>query len=781
MAVLLSPYGGVGAQFLDNSGNVLTGGKIFTYAAGTTTPQVAYGDSTGATPLSNPIILNAAGRVPTGEIWLTDGLVYKFVLTDSNDVLIATYDNIIGINSNFVNFSNQQEIQTATAGQTVFTLTTMAYQPATNSLSVFVDGVNQYGPGAQYAYIETNSTTITFTNGLHVGAEVKFTTSQINSTSAGNASQVTYAAPYAGSVATTVELKLAEVISVSDFGAVGDGVTDDTTAIQNAFDCATALKASVLFQTSGASYLVTSPLSVGANTKVLGNNCEIIYERSDSTDAVQIVLAAAASWSDMTFTIPTGYTIRRFLRCDDNSNLNNIVINSVDQQPLGSSNLDGCLQLRGDNVTVDGLQISNWDRAVFVYQSDNVSLNNYYIQSYVLAINLREITNVRVTNGTIKTKSPNATTSAGHNFILAGGSNITIDTLYGYESGEHGIYCTNDTQLSGLKINNVILDKVGQCGIKVRNFSEVQIDGISIVDCAYDSSTGDNEDGLRLEKVTNANISSYSVQSDIKSNSCNDGIHIDGCQKIYVSAFSVESPKRATIRVQDTYAIANTEIYVNGITSIGCTGNDISVDTTSTTTENIVVGGAMFLGTVGETIYWDTSAASGLLCFGGTVYQNNEDYISNVSNTSGIILNFVGASSIRGQQNRQVFKDIENYALTGSGSTGTVILKSTGTDTLNGYGAGLAFARTGGDRRGAGVAIKRTSNARVNSFGLSFQVQYQDTIANDNVEEKMLLKADGVLQLNSLQTYADNAAALSGGLVAGDFYKTSGGELRIVV
>lgn len=235
MAVNLSPYGGVGAQFLDNSGNVLTGGKIYTYAAGTTTPQATYTSSLGNVALANPIILDASGRVPTGEIWLTDGLLYKFVLKDSNDVLIATYDNVIGINSNFVNFTNEQEIQVATAGQTVFNLTTLQYQPGTNSLSVFVDGVNQYGPGAQYAYLETDSDTVTFVNGLHVGAEVKFTTSQLNSSaSSADAFQVNYTPPFTGSVSTNVGDKLAQTVSVMDFGAVGDGVTDDTAAVADA-------------------------------------------------------------------------------------------------------------------------------------------------------------------------------------------------------------------------------------------------------------------------------------------------------------------------------------------------------------------------------------------------------------------------------------------------------------------------------------------------------------------------------------------------------------------
>ena len=239
MAVNLSPVGGVAAQFFNNNGVPLSGGKLFTYSAGTTTPAATYTSSLGVSFHTNPIVLDAAGRVPnSGEIWLTDGVIYKFVLKDSNDVLIATYDNITGINSNFVNFTAQQEIQTATSGQTVFTLTTMQYQPGTNSLTVYVDGVNQYGPGAQYAYVETSSTVVTFASGLHVGASVKFTTTIQTSGNATDAAVVSYTPPFTDSVTTNVEDKLAEVLSVLDFGADPTGATDSTTAIQNAIDAA---------------------------------------------------------------------------------------------------------------------------------------------------------------------------------------------------------------------------------------------------------------------------------------------------------------------------------------------------------------------------------------------------------------------------------------------------------------------------------------------------------------------------------------------------------------
>jgi hypothetical protein len=96
MAVFLSPVGGAAAQFFTNTGSVLTGGKLYTYAAGTTSPLPSYTTSAGNVVRTNPVVLDAAGRVPDGgEIWILPAS-YKFVLTDSTNVLIATYDNIFG-------------------------------------------------------------------------------------------------------------------------------------------------------------------------------------------------------------------------------------------------------------------------------------------------------------------------------------------------------------------------------------------------------------------------------------------------------------------------------------------------------------------------------------------------------------------------------------------------------------------------------------------------------------------------------------------------------------
>jgi hypothetical protein len=135
-AVSLSIFGGVGAQFFDNNGNVLSGGKIYTYEAGTTTPLATYTSSTGVTAHTNPIVLDSAGRVPGGEIWNALRL-YKFVLKTSAEVTIATYDNV---GSSF----NATAIIANFTGNGSTVAFTLASAPAgENATNVYINGVYQ--------------------------------------------------------------------------------------------------------------------------------------------------------------------------------------------------------------------------------------------------------------------------------------------------------------------------------------------------------------------------------------------------------------------------------------------------------------------------------------------------------------------------------------------------------------------------------------------------------------------------------------------------------------
>jgi hypothetical protein len=212
MPVNLSPLGGAAAQFFDNNGVILSGGKIYTYAAGTTTPQAAYTSASGATPHANPIILDSAGRVPGGEIWLTDGVDYKFVVETSTAILIGTYDNLSGIN------------ETVTATEIV--LSPSGYTTATNVQTAFNNLGSSTGSG--------------YTGFLQSGLSA---------------------------VSRSSLAKMRDTVSVQDFGATGDGVTNDAAAIQLALNTGKSI-----FFDSGKTYNVTGTLSATADNQIINLN-----------------------------------------------------------------------------------------------------------------------------------------------------------------------------------------------------------------------------------------------------------------------------------------------------------------------------------------------------------------------------------------------------------------------------------------------------------------------------------------------------------------------------
>ena len=140
MSINLSAFAGAGAQFSDANGAPLTGGLIYTYLSGTTTPVTTYTSRDGTTNNTNPIVLDAAGRTPA-EIWLDGGVLYKFILKTSAFVQIGSYDDIPAINDT-TTFSN---------------LITVA---GTNTLTgLATPALSGYAAGAQYSFIAQNTNT----------------------------------------------------------------------------------------------------------------------------------------------------------------------------------------------------------------------------------------------------------------------------------------------------------------------------------------------------------------------------------------------------------------------------------------------------------------------------------------------------------------------------------------------------------------------------------------------------------------------------------------------
>lgn len=87
MTAILMPNGK--QAYTNGIGAPLADGKVYTYAATTTTPKATYTDASGATPNANPVILDARGEASI--FWNGS---YKVTLKDASDNLIWTQDNL---------------------------------------------------------------------------------------------------------------------------------------------------------------------------------------------------------------------------------------------------------------------------------------------------------------------------------------------------------------------------------------------------------------------------------------------------------------------------------------------------------------------------------------------------------------------------------------------------------------------------------------------------------------------------------------------------------------
>lgn len=260
MAVTLSLFAGAGAQFFDDNGNPLSGGFVYTYAAGTTTPAVTYTTNSDAVFHSNPIVLNAAGRVPNGgEIWLQLGASYKFVVRTSTGVLVATYDNIPSSPQPPV--SNDAEFIMYRVG---YTLT-----------------AGNFVPGKIYKITSIGTTDFTLIGATSNTLGLYFVATDVGS-GTGTAE-----------LAVSVQSKLRGIVSVKDYGAVGDGITNDTVAIQA---CLAAVGTTGTINIPAGNYLYSGTVyPVGT---------DFFWTNSNFTTGVDMMRAARNSCMLVTITTP---------------------------------------------------------------------------------------------------------------------------------------------------------------------------------------------------------------------------------------------------------------------------------------------------------------------------------------------------------------------------------------------------------------------------------------------------------------------------------------------
>ena len=201
-------------QFFDSNGDPLVGGKLYSYAAGTTTPKGTFKDRDAAVANTNPIILDARGEC---DVWIYGS--YKFVLKDSNDVTQWTVDKVSGeaqvimsvaditardaipaalryegmlvyvasekktyqlqggiTNSNWSAFFGSTPVINTFTGNAVLTAFTLSVDPGfKENVMAFIDGVRQ-----ELSQYSVSGSTLTFTFAPYDGASIQTIVQTVN-------------------------------------------------------------------------------------------------------------------------------------------------------------------------------------------------------------------------------------------------------------------------------------------------------------------------------------------------------------------------------------------------------------------------------------------------------------------------------------------------------------------------------------------------------------------------------------------------------------------------
>ena len=402
----------------------------------------------------------------------------------------------------------------------------------------------------------------------------------------------------------------AGVLRVEDFGAVCDGVTDDTAAVREALRVSSET-GQPLQLPAGDTLAVSGRLDIPTGVTLDGRGSTLVWKAPTGSGSWLVSLNSTTNTTvrDVTFkfTAATPASQRGLTAVSAvNLQLDNVRVEST-TAGAGSDSInalgfffDQCVGLR-----VAGLEVAGFDNAIRFKRCDDWTLQDFEVWRYRLGVWISDCKRARVRDGHIYGKSPNSAQEPGHNGVLLDASadaatqNIVLEDILVEDSGATGFRLGGQNPIDGVDHVRCRAVRAGSNGFKTLGGTlesgsvhrRVRYLNCSSVDVGLGG--GANTYGLAVHLTNDVYIADFTATSSSSTGvSCRTGVDVAGAKRVIVRDAQVYRPEVAAISIREALGDVSDVTIAGGFFSTSNGAHAFLIDWRWRTFRRITVTGA---------------------------------------------------------------------------------------------------------------------------------------------------------------------------------------------
>ena len=400
------------------------------------------------------------------------------------------------------------------------------------------------------------------------------------------------------------------VLRVEDFGAVCDGVTDDTAAVKAGLDESARLGVPLYFPAANT-LRVRGSLKLPSRAQIEGQGCTLLWKEGTGSGSWLVSLNSTTNTTvrDVTFkfTAATPASQRGLTAVSAvNLQLDNVRVEST-TAGAGSDSInalgfffDQCVGLR-----VAGLEVAGFDNAIRFKRCDDWTLQDFEVWRYRLGVWISDCKRARVRDGHIYGKSPNSAQDPGHNGVLLDASanaatqNIVLEDILVEDSGATGFRLGGQNPIDGVDHVRCRAVRAGSNGFKTLGGTlesgsvhrRVRYLNCSSVDVGLGGGT--NTYGIAVHLTNDVYIADFTATSSSSTGvSCRTGVDVAGSKRVIVRDAQVYRPEVAAISIREALGDVSDVTIAGGFFSTNNGAHAFLIDWRWRTFRRITVTGA---------------------------------------------------------------------------------------------------------------------------------------------------------------------------------------------